>query len=204
MQMARGGRGPERRRMTILGFANFAVSEEMEETLALFGRRMLCHDFATSVADQVQPVGNAIVEALFNFLPKPLGHCGAFPGSRDGDLEIAAADDSGKIKIAVGRIVHGIAEDAEALGFDKYGAIDRSVGRGSDGKECACEVGKLKFARQPADLSGSGELLYFGICAGRDDGDAGSGFEKRCDLRSCDRAGANDEAWASSELDENR
>lgn len=172
--MSRGRRGAERGDLAILGFTKFGVGEEMEEALALFGRRVLGHNFAASVTDELQPLGNAIVQGLLDFLPKPLGHGGAFAGSRDGNLEIAAADDSGEIKVAVRRIVHRIAEDAQTLGFDKYGAIDQSIGRGGDGQERAGKISELKFAGQPAELSSSSELLYFGIRVGCDNRDAGA------------------------------
>ncbi len=135
----------------------------MEEALALFGRRMFGNDFTADVTDEVQPVSDAFIQAFVNFLAEPLGHCRAFSGGGDGDLEIAAANESGKIKIAVGRIVHGIAEDAQALGFEEHGAVDRVVGGGGD-------------SGLPVELSSGGELFHVGVGGGCDDGDAGAGF----------------------------
>jgi hypothetical protein len=147
----------ERRDLAILRFANFTVGEEMEKALALFRRRVLSPDFTAYISDECQPFGEAFVQALVNFLTKTLGYGGAFPIRGNGDLEITAADDCGKIKIAIRRIVHGIAENSQALRFKENGSIDGGVGGCGDCEECAPEIIGLKFPRQPAELSRSGE-----------------------------------------------
>jgi hypothetical protein len=179
MQMAREGRVAEGRGLAILRFANFTVGEQMEEAFALFGRRVLGHDFTADISDECQPVGEAFVQTLLNFLTKTLGYGGAFPIRGNGDLEITAADNCGKIKIAIRRIVHGIAENSQALRFKENGAIDGGVRGCGDCEECALEIFGLKFPRQPAELPRSGELFYFGIGAWGNDGDARAGFKER-------------------------
>jgi hypothetical protein len=62
----------------------------------------------------------------------------------------------------------------------------------------------LKFAWQPADFSRGGELCYFRDRCGRNNGDERAGFEQRRDFRSCDSAGAYDQAGAICEFDEDR
>ena len=202
--MARGRRVAERRGLAILRFANFTVGEEMEKALAFIRRRVLRHDFTADISDECQPVGEAFVQALVNFLAKTLGYGGAFPIRRNGDLEITAADDCGKIKIAIRRVVHGIAENSQALSFKENGAIDGGVGSCGDCEECAPEIFGLKFPRQPAELSRSGESFYLGIGAWGNDGDARPGIKERGDFYRRDRASANDEARAVGEFEEDR
>src|SRR4029077_17388040 len=121
-------------------------------------------------SDEMQPVSDGIVHAFVDFLPEALRHRRAFSRGAGGALQAGAPNNSGKIKIAVGRIVHGIAEDAQALGFEEYGAVDDGIRGGRDGEESAGEIGELKFAAQPAQLSASDEPFYFGTRARRDDG----------------------------------
>jgi hypothetical protein len=162
--------------LAILRFTNFGVRESVKKAFALFRWRALSYDFAPGVSDHLEPAGDTLVQYLINLLPEPLSNGRAFAVSGDGNLQIAATHNSGKIKIAVRRIVHGIAEDAATLGFEENGAIDGRVGSRRNGEKNASEIVGVKFSRQPSNISGSGELLHVGIGTWCDDGDAGTGF----------------------------
>jgi len=58
--------------------------------------------FAAQLAKVGEPGTEVVGELLVDFAAKTLGEGGAFPGSGDGDLEIAAGDDGAEEEIAIG------------------------------------------------------------------------------------------------------
>ena len=64
----------------ILGIANPAVGEQIEQFFALLGRRMIGEDVAAKAADKAKPVSQRKIERGFNLAAKALGDGGAFAG----------------------------------------------------------------------------------------------------------------------------
>ena len=101
----------------IPGIANLAVGEEVEQFFALFGRRMIREDVAAKAADEAEPIAQGKIERGFDLAAKALGDGGAFARGGNCDLEIAASNHCGEVKIAVRRIIDGVGEDSRAFGL---------------------------------------------------------------------------------------
>ena len=119
----------------IPGIANLAVGEEVEQFFALFGRRMIREDVAAKAADEAEPIAQGKIERGFDLAAKALGDGGAFARGGNCDLEIAASNHCGEVKIAVRRIIDRVGEDSPRLCRDKNIAIHGGAAGGCDGEE---------------------------------------------------------------------
>ena len=130
-----------------------AVSQLVEEKLALFASGMGGEHFAAQLAKVGEPGTEVVGELLVDFAAKTLGEGGAFPGSGDGDLEIAAGDDGAEEEIAIGDVVHAVAEDValESSGVD--GLVDGGRVSCRDDDEVAIEISEREGALDERELS---------------------------------------------------
>ena len=76
--MAAGELDRARFDFAILGIANLAVGEKVEQLFALFGRRMIREDVAAKAADEAKPIAQRKIERGFDLAAKALGDGGAF------------------------------------------------------------------------------------------------------------------------------
>ena len=83
-------------------------------SLALFAARMRGENFAAQLAEVREPRTQICGQLLVDFAAQPLRDGGAFAGGRDGDLQIAAADDRAEEEIAVGNVVDAVARGCRA------------------------------------------------------------------------------------------
>jgi hypothetical protein len=97
-------------------------------------------------------------------------------------LEIAAADDGWEIKIAVGRIVDGIAEDTALLRREEDGAIHGAICRGGDREKNTFEICGAELAFVPDDISSRGEIRDFGFRLWCDNGKARASAQQGSDF----------------------
>jgi hypothetical protein len=119
-------------------------------------------------------------------------------------LEIAAADNGGEIKIAVRRIVDGVAKDSAFLGREEDFMIHGAATSGGNGEKNLAEIFGAKFALMPDDISRRGKVGYFRFGLRSDDGYVRTGTKQGSDFRSGDRTSADDQARAIFEFDECR
>ncbi len=89
--------------------ADLAGGEGVEELFALLVEGLELKDFAAEIAELGEPLAGVEGEGFVDFLAQALGERGGVAGGGDGDLEVAAADDGGKVEVAVGRIIYGVA-----------------------------------------------------------------------------------------------
>ena len=122
------------------------MGQLVEQELALFAAGMAGENFAAQLAQVGEPGAEILRELLVDFAAETLGEGGAFSGSGDGDLEIAAGDDGAEEKIAVGDVVDAVAEDIalESAGVD--GLVDGGRVGCRDDDEVAIEIGERKGA----------------------------------------------------------
>src|ERR1700739_2181631 len=147
---------------------------------------MICEDVASKAADEAKPISQRKIERGFDFAAKALGDGGAFAGGGNCDLEIAATDDSGKVKIAVRWIVDGVGENPARLRCEKNIAIYRGAAGGCDGHKNVAEGARVECPLMPDDISSRCEFGDFGFGLRRDDGDVRGGAEQGSDLGSGD------------------
>src|SRR5271168_681349 len=169
----------------------------MQQRLSLFATRMSLEDFAAELSQIFQPCAKIFGQLLVDLAAKSLGDGGAFSRSRDGDLQVASADDGAKIKVAVGNVIHTIAND---VSFDtapiNSGVDHRRISRGDD-KEVAVEVEDFEAALKPFELTFGGELLDFGPGMGGDHSELDPGLEQAAYLFERDVARADEQAAAA-------
>ncbi len=91
--------------------ADLAVRQFVEQELARFAAWMRGENFAAKLAEIREPWAQIGGQLLVDFTAQALREGGAFAGSRDGDLQIAAADHGAEEEIAVGNVVDAVAED---------------------------------------------------------------------------------------------
>jgi hypothetical protein len=125
----------------------------VEQEFALFAAGMGGEHFAAELADILKPGAEVVGELLVDFAAKTLGEGGALSGSGDGDLEIAAGDDGAEEKVAVGNVVHTVAEDIALKRAGIDGQVDGGHVGCRDDDEVAVEIGKRKGAFDERELS---------------------------------------------------
>ncbi len=186
--------------------ADLALSELVEQQLALLVEGLGGDDLAAEIAEVGEPVAGVEGELGVDLLAQTLGECGAGAGGGDGDLEIAATDDGGEVEVAEGWVVDGVAEDIVGDGLVVDGAVDgRIVGGGHDEEVVFVgHVARFEGALLVVELAGRGELEDALAGVRGDDGDVGVGAAEGLDLGLGQSAGSDDQAAAASEFEEDR
>jgi len=183
--------------------ADFAGGERVEELLAGVVEGLELEDFAAEIAEFGEPGAEVEGQGGVELFAQALGERGRLAGGGDGELKIAATDDGREVEVAKGWVVDCVAEDGFAGGFEVDGAVDGGdVGGGDDEEGAGGDVAFGKGALMPEDFTG---LREFGDCGrgfGGDDRDRGFGGAERFDFRLGEVAGADDEAGAGGELEE--
>ena len=130
------------------------------------GRVRACRLRASYLQSPVAAHGYVTVQLLIDLAAKPLRNVRAFAARRDGDLQIAARDQRSKKEIAVGNVIHSV---AESVSFDRAPVDSRVhlgiVGR-SDNQEIAVQIGSFKAALHPFELVFECQIGNLDACLG--------------------------------------
>ena len=174
----------------------------MEEEAAGFVEGLGGYYFAAEVAEVGEPVAGVEGELGVDLFAEALGEGGAGSGGGDGDLEVAAADYGGEVEVAEGWVVDGVAEDVVGGGFVEDGAVYGGDVGGGYYEEVILYVACGVVALVEGDLAGGGEVEDSVAGLGGDDGDLAVGGAEGLDLGLGEVAGADDEAGAAGEFEE--
>ena len=141
-------------------------------------------------------------ELLVDFAAKTLGEGGAFSGSGDGDLQIAAGDDGAEEKIAVGDVVDAVAKDIalESAGVDGWLTAGESVAAMTMKLPSRSESAKGRSTS--SRLSFKSQLANFGVSLGRDDAETQAGLEQAADFLEGHVARTDQQTRAAVEFEE--
>ncbi len=182
---------------------DLARGEVVQELLAGLVEGFELEDFAAQVAEFGEPGAEVEREGGIQLLTEALGERGGLAGGGDGNLQVAALDDRGEVEVAVGWVVHGVAEDGFGGGFEVDGAVDLGdVGGGDDEEGAGGDVAGGVGALMPGDGSLGCEFFDCRRGFGRDDGDGSFGGAQGFDLGFGEVAGTDDDAGAAGEFEE--
>jgi len=176
----------------------------VEERLAGVAARMGFENFAAELAQVFKPCAEVFWKLCVNLAAETLRECGAFAAGGDGDLKVAAVDYRTKKEIAVGNVVDTVAGDVSGDTAFVNGSVYFWNICGCDDYELAVEVGVLKLALDPLELSVLRQLMDFGKGVGGDYVKAEAGGEQGADLVERYVACSDEEAVAVGEIQEDR
>jgi hypothetical protein len=178
------------------------MGEFVEEKLTLFRAGMRGEDLAAEFAEVGEPGTEILGQLLVNLAAKSLGKGGAFSGSGNGDLEVAAGDDGAEEEIAIGNIVNAVAEDVALEGSGVYGLVDDGRVCCGDDDEIAVEVGEIEGALDDGELAFLCELADFRTNLRRDYVETETGLKERADLLEGHVACADQQTGTAFEFEE--
>lgn len=126
-----------------------------QDAAALRGRHLLSEDFLTHAAKMRDPVAKSRSVLSFELAAQAAGERGTRPAGRDGDLKRTASHDGWIVKIAMRRIINGIAENSARARFAKNVSVHAGNIRCGYNKGNASQVARRKFAAMPAHSAGA-------------------------------------------------
>ena len=183
--------------------AYLPLRELMEQGLALFSAGMNLQHFAAEFAHAREPGAEILGKLGVDFAAQALRHRGAFAGSRNRDLQIAAGHHGAEEEIAVGNVVDAVAEDAALEGGVIDGGVDfRGIGRGNH-EVVAIEVGGIERLFNPFEFAFMRQVgVPLPLRCGAITRKLHAGLEQAADLFQRDGAGADQQASAAFEFEE--
>jgi hypothetical protein len=163
--------------------ADPTLGELVQEETAGLVERLGGDDFAAEIAEVSEPFAEVKRELFVQLLAELLGQRGRVSCGRDGDLQVAAADNRREVEVAERRVVDGVAKDALLCSLGENGAVNRRVVGGGDDEEGSSEVAFFIVTLEEGQFA-CGGLLADGLAGLRcDDRDSGVSGAEGGDLR---------------------
>jgi hypothetical protein len=169
----------------------------MQQGFAALSAGMEGKDVAPKPAEAGKPRAQIAGKLLVDFAAQVLGEGGAFARSGNGDLQVAATHDRAEKEIAIGDVVHAVAEDVSL----NYPAINSRVYlrriRGSDNNKVVVKVGDFEASLNPFEFPFGREFANFKASLGSNNAKSQSSSEQAANLVARDVACAYQKAAAA-------
>src|ERR1700726_3910659 len=158
--------------------------------------------FLASFAQRIQPRRILRGILLPQFFSETLCERGTFSVRGDGNLQIAALDDGAVVEMAVGDVVHGVAENTADFGGLKDCGVYRLNGSRGDNQSSVLQIGRSEFLRRPLNFAGFYPGGNLRINLRSDDPHASVSLEEARDFAGCDVAASDDHDRSTLQLHE--
>src|SRR5208337_1910343 len=163
---------------------------------------MRCKHLAPKLTKLFEPCTKILGQLHIDLAAEALRKGRAFSSGRDGNLKIASADHGTKEEIAVGNVVHAVAEDIARHSLAVNSGVDRGRISRRDDEEVSVEIGRFEGALNPLELPFLSQLANLRPCFGRNKAQRQPGLEQRAYFVQRDVARAHQQAAAAFELEE--